>query len=101
MATNSICKGSGNSCNAGDANKEDPVEHRCLNSNIGHFTCACAEEALFLSWLSIEGDQERTGDVKAFGHSARHRCVEIKCIARQRLDALTNPLSGKKKDRQK
>ena len=95
MAANSICKGSGNGCNAGDADKEDAVEHCCLNSDIGHFTCACAEETLFLRWLSIEGNQERARNVKALGHSARHRGIEIKCIASQGLNTLTHPLGGK------
>ena len=101
MAANSICKGSGNSCNAGDADKEDAIEHGRLNSNIGHFACTCAEEALFLCWLSIEGHQERARNVKPLGHSARHRGIEVKCIASQSLNTLTNPLSGKEKDRQK
>ena len=100
MPTDSIGEGGSYRSNAGDPNKEDAIEHRCMNTDICNFAGASSKEGLFLLWFSIKCHQEGSRYIEALSHCARHGCVEIKGITRQSLDSLAYPLSRKEKDRQ-
>ena len=99
MASDSIGEGSCNGSHASDSHKEDSIEHRCLDPDIGDLACAGSKETLFLGRFAIERDQKSAGNIKALGHSARHRCVEIESLTGEGLDTFSHPFSRQEKKR--